>query len=213
MTVLGQRDQPPGAGVEPDRRRSGEAGAADRRAHQRAVAGGRPHRRRGQADHGDRRADQPAGAQRHDRGGARRRGRPRLRGGGLRGEGAGGADRQGDRGDPAPDRRHADRDRRSRSPPSRRSAARSGASPRSPPTIAAAVEEQGAATQEIARNVRRGRARAPRRSPATSPTSTAAPAKPARLRRRSFARRSRCRSESSQLKLEVDKFLSTVRAA
>ena len=42
----------------------------------------------------DRRADQSAGAQRHDRGGARRRSRPRLCGGRLGGQVAGDADRQ-----------------------------------------------------------------------------------------------------------------------
>ena len=54
--------------------------------------GDRPHQR-------DCRADQSPGAQRHHRGGARRRGRPRLRRGRPGGEGAGRADRQGDGGD------------------------------------------------------------------------------------------------------------------
>ena len=57
-------------------------------------------------------ADQPAGAQRHHRGGARRRGRPRLRGGRRRGEVARRADRQGDRGDRRADRRDPVRRRR-----------------------------------------------------------------------------------------------------
>ncbi len=71
----------------------------------------RPHRRRHQPHQGDRRPDQPAGPQRHHRGGARRRGRPRLRHRRLRGEEPRGADwpghrghrRQG-RGDPGGDR-------------------------------------------------------------------------------------------------------------
>ncbi len=53
-------------------------------------------------------ADQPAGAQRHHRGRARRRGRPRLCGGRVRGQIAGQPDRQGDRGYFGADRRHAE---------------------------------------------------------------------------------------------------------
>ncbi len=56
-----------------------------------------------------RRPDQPARPQRHDRGGARRRGGQGLRGGGLRGEEPRDADRQGDRGDHRSDRRHPGR--------------------------------------------------------------------------------------------------------
>ena len=59
------------------------------------------------ADQRHRRADEPARAQRHHRGGPRRRGRQGLRGGRVRGEGARHADRQGDRGDRQPDRRRA----------------------------------------------------------------------------------------------------------
>ena len=54
-----------------------------------------------------RRADQPAGAQRHDRGGTRRRGGPGFCGRRFRSEGAGDSDREGDRGDLVPDRRGA----------------------------------------------------------------------------------------------------------
>ena len=82
--------------------------------------GGAEDRRRGQADQRHRRADQPAGAQRHHRGGARGRSRPRLRGGRLGGEVARGADRQGHRGDRRADPRGAGLDRAARS---RRSAA------------------------------------------------------------------------------------------
>ena len=60
---------------------------------------------------GDRRADLAAGAQRHDRGGPRRRRRPRLRGGRRRGEVAGAADRQGDRRDRRTNPRHPARGR------------------------------------------------------------------------------------------------------
>uniref|UniRef100_E6VQF9 Histidine kinase HAMP region domain protein n=1 Tax=Rhodopseudomonas palustris (strain DX-1) TaxID=652103 RepID=E6VQF9_RHOPX len=51
-------------------------------------------------------ADQPAGAQRHDRGGAGRRGGPRLCRSGRRSEGAGRADLEGDRRDRSADRQH-----------------------------------------------------------------------------------------------------------
>src|SRR6202045_1913422 len=49
-----------------------------------SLEGGLAYRQRRQADHRYRRADQSAGAQCHDRGGARRRRRQGLRGGGLR---------------------------------------------------------------------------------------------------------------------------------
>ena len=55
-------------------------------------------------------------------------------------------------------------------------------------TIAAAVEEQGAATQEISRNVQQA-SREPSRSLPTSPTCSAAPAKPVRPPRRCLRRR------------------------
>ena len=55
-------------------------------------------RQRGEGDHAHRRADEPAGAERHDRGGPGRGGRQGLRGGGQRGEGAGAGDGEGDRG-------------------------------------------------------------------------------------------------------------------
>ena len=55
--------------------------------------------------------------------------------------------------------------------------------------------------------------RAPSRSPPTSPTCSAAPARPDRPPRRFCRRRSRCPSESNRLKLEVGKFLDSVRAA
>ena len=71
----------------------------------------RPDRRRGADDRRDRRAHQPASAERHHRGGPRRRGRPRLRGGRQRGEAACQPDRALDPGDQAADRRGAERDR------------------------------------------------------------------------------------------------------
>ena len=104
--VVGQRDQPPGAGIGADGQRGRRSGPHDQRPRRRIVEGGGPHRRRGRTDQHHRRPDQPAGAQRHHRGGARRRGRSRLRGRGFRGEGAGRADREGDRRDRPADHRH-----------------------------------------------------------------------------------------------------------
>ena len=171
-----------------------------------------PHRRRRQAHHRDRRADQPARAQRHHRGGARRRGRQGLRGRRPGGQGARRPDRQGDRRDRHPDRRHADGDRRIRSPPSRRSAPPSAASPRSPSTIAAAVEEQGAATagdrpQRPAGRAGHhpGRRQHRRRQPGRGETGSASAQVLSSARALS--------SEGAKLKTEVDKFLATVRAA
>ena len=63
--------------------------------------------------------------------------------------------------------------------------------------IAAAVEEQGAATKEIARNIGQAAKGSRPRSPRTSPTSTRAPGKPARRRRRCWPRRSRCQRKAA----------------
>ena len=70
--LVGDRNQPAGSGIPKGRRRSGAAGGADQRADHRAFAICRPHRRGGQDDLRGRRANQSAGAQCHDRGGARR---------------------------------------------------------------------------------------------------------------------------------------------
>ena len=82
--------------------------------YRRAGAGRAEDRRRRQAHPQYRRANQSAGAQRHDRGGARWRSRPRLRGGRFRGEVARRADREGDRGYFQPDSGSAELDRQSR---------------------------------------------------------------------------------------------------
>ena len=95
--------------VETSARIAGEAvepGAEDRRPHQPAVAGREPHRRRRRSDPDHRRPDQSAGAERDHRGRARRRSRHGLCRGGLRGEVAGRADREGDRRDQPADHRH-----------------------------------------------------------------------------------------------------------
>ncbi|MGY4446638.1 HAMP domain-containing protein/uncharacterized protein YoxC [Bradyrhizobium sp. i1.3.1] len=73
---------------------------------QRTVEGGNADRRRRRADQHHRRPDQPAGAQRHDRGCACRRSWPWLRRRRFRSEGACRADREGDRRDRPADFRH-----------------------------------------------------------------------------------------------------------
>src|SRR5690606_5568325 len=100
----GRGDEPPLGGGGPQR---GRAAARLHRGHRRAVAGDLQDRA---GDRGHRRPDQPAGAQRHDRGGARRRGGQGLRRGGRRGAAAGGTlggrdpgDRRGDRHGPEGD--------------------------------------------------------------------------------------------------------------
>ena len=77
--------------------RARSRGAGHQRADRRAGAGRAEDRRRHQIDPRHRRADQSVGAQRHHRGRTRRRGRQGVRGGGLRSQIAGRADRQGDR--------------------------------------------------------------------------------------------------------------------
>ena len=54
--VVGQRDQPPGAGIGADGQRGGRSGAQDQRSRRRVVEGGRPDRRRGRIDQYHRRA-------------------------------------------------------------------------------------------------------------------------------------------------------------
>ena len=105
-----------------------------------------------QGDHRHRRADQPAGPERDHRGGPRRRGGQGLRGGGQRGEGAGQGDRQGHRGHQPEDRGDPGATR-GRGPGHRPDRRDHQADQRHPGTIASAVEEQTATTNEIARNI------------------------------------------------------------
>ena len=95
---LGRRDFPPGGALQRDRQQGGRRRRAHQRHRRRALDRRREDRRSGQADPLDRGANQSARAQRHHRGGARRRIRPRLCGGGVGSEGARQPDREGDRG-------------------------------------------------------------------------------------------------------------------
>ena len=171
-----------------------------------------PDRRRGGPDFRHRGPDQPAGAQRHDRGGPRRRRGPRLRGGRRRGEGAGGADRQG----------HRPRSRArlpgSRSPPGTR-CRRSGRSPRG--------SARSTAWRPRSPRPWSSRARPPRRSSATSPRRPRAPAAVtghmagvAEASHATEATAARVRmqppqlsAQSEHLTAEVGRFLAGVRAA
>ena len=110
---LDPRDRPPGRRIHHRRRQRRRARpSAPTRPGAGPGRGGAEDRRGGEADQRHRRPDQPAGAQRHHRGGARRRGRQGLRRGRVRGEEPGQPDRQGDRGDRRPDRADPGRDRR-----------------------------------------------------------------------------------------------------
>jgi methyl-accepting chemotaxis protein len=85
------------AGATQTAERGGRRGAPDQGRHGRAGGVRRPGERGGRSDLRHRRADEPSGAQRHHRGGARWRGGQRLRGGGAGGQIAGRADLEGDR--------------------------------------------------------------------------------------------------------------------
>ncbi len=106
VTEIGRQVQEFGA----DGDRCGWPGPRHQRPGQRIVQGGRPDRRRGRTHQHHRRPDQPARAQRHHRGGARRRCRSRLCGRGIGSEGARGTDRKGHRRNQSADCRHPGRD-------------------------------------------------------------------------------------------------------
>ena len=150
----------------------------------------------------NRRADQPAGAERDHRGGPRRRRRQGLRGGGLRGQEPGQSDGQGRPTRSAP-RSPISRVRpRMRSRPSRRSPRRSPRSTRWPSGIASAVEEQGAATQEIARNVEQAAAGTQESDHQHRRRLAGRPTTPARRRRRCVRPQANCRSSRKPLRSE-----------
>ena len=212
MSGVDRRNQPAGPGIQPDRRRSRQSGRGYRCAHQRTVEGGVADRRRGQSDHLDRGADQSAGAERHHRGGARRRIRTRLCGGRAGSQGAGRADRQRDQGNQQPDRRHAgcdpgigagdQADRHHHRPDFAKSRQRS-------PT---SVDQQGGATQEIARNVEQAAQGTTEVATNIVDVNNGARETGAASAQVLSAAQS-LSGESNRLKLEVGKFLDTVRAA
>ena len=105
-----------------------------------------------QGHHLHRAADQPAGAQRHHRGRPRRRGRQGLRRRRQRGQGAGQGDRQGHRGHQPEDRGHPGRHQERGEAIAQIISIINQINDISN-TIASAVEEQTATTNEISRNV------------------------------------------------------------
>ncbi len=133
----------------------------------------RENRRRASPDRRDRQPDQFAGAERHHRGGPRWRSRPGICRGRIRSQESRQPDREGHRGDRQSGRRDPVLHRQLRRRDRRASAARSGRSAGSRSRFAAAVEQQGSATREIARSAA-GSPPAPAKSPSTSP----APAMP-----------------------------------
>ena len=125
------------------------------------------------ADQRYRQPDQPAGAECDDRGGARRRGREGLRGGGLGGEVAGDPDGEGDRRDQRQGRRDAERNQRVRSKWSKASPRQSHGSTRSPPLSSQRWRNKG-------RRPRRSRATFSRLRPARMKCRPTSPASPRR---------------------------------
>ena len=105
-----------------------------------------------------------------------------------------------------------DGDRRSRSPRSRRSAATIGRISEIAAAIAAAVEEQGAATQEIARNVQQAAQGTSEVASNITDVNRGA-AETGSASTQVLASAQSLSNESDRLKVEVGKFLMTVRAA
>ena len=188
-----------------------EAGATDATMQGLADNAG-AHQRGGRPDPDHRLADQPAGAQRHHRSRARRRSRPRICRGRLRGEEPRQPDRESHRRDPPADRQHAEGDDLGGRRRSATSPARSARSTTSPPR-----------SRRRSRNRARRRARspatssmppaAPARSPATSSASAPPRRKPAPPPARCSSASDALRREADVLRAEIDAFLSNIRAA
>ena len=116
-------------------------------------SGQRRDRRGRQGHHLHRRADQPAGAERHHRGGARRRGGQGLCRRRQRGQRAGQADRQGHRRHQHQDQQHPVRAPRAPWTPSREIATIINRIKEIQTSVASAVEQQAATASEIGRNI------------------------------------------------------------
>ena len=210
--VVDLRDRPPGRELGRDRPQGGRGSRRHRRHHAGPRRQRGAHQRRGRPDPDHRLADQPAGAQRHHRGGARRRSRPRLCGGRLRGEEPRQPDRESDRRDPPADRRHAERDDDGGRRRSATSPATIGEINDVTTAIAAAVEEQGAATREIARNIQHaagGTSEVSSNIVGVSNASNEAGTAAGDVLTASDA----LRREADVLRAEIDAFLSNIRAA
>ena len=170
------------------------------------------HRRCRRADQHDRRTDQSAGPERHHRGGAGRRRRPRLRGRGFRGESPGRTDSQGHRRDRSADRRNPGRHPGIPSFAIKEIGETIARMSEISSTIAAAVEEQGAATQEISRNIQQAAEGTTQVSSNITDVQRGA-GETGSASTQVFSAAQSLSRDSNRLKLEVGKFLETVRAA
>ena len=212
IVLLDRGNRPSGHHLVGNRPQGGRRRRRDRRHHAGACGQRRADQRGGRPDPDHRLADQPAGAERHHRGGTRRRRRPRLRRGRFRGEEPRQPDREGHRRDPPADRQHADGDDDGGLRDQATSATRSAEINEVTTAIAAAVEEQGAATREIARNIQHaagGTSEVSTNIVGVSSASSQAGTAASEVLTASGA----LRREADVLREEIDAFLSNIRAA
>ena len=170
-----------------------------------------PYRRRGRIDQHHCRTDQPAGAERDHRSGARRRSRSRLCRSGVGSESACRTDGESDRRNQPADIGHSGRH------PGLVGAIKAigntiGRMSEISSTIASSVEEQGAATQEISRNIQHAAEGTQQVSSNIAEVQHGATETGSASAQVHSAAKS-LSSESNRLKLEVGKFLNSVRAA
>ena len=177
------------------------------------VAGGDTEDRRGDGTHSKhRRTDQPLGLKRDDRSRAGRRGRQGLCRSGKRSEGAVDSDREGDGGDHRSDPGDPRRYRGNGRGEFREIGATIGKIDEIATTIAAAVEEQGAATQEISRSVQQA-AQGTQGVMQNIAGVTQASGQVGTAAELVLGSAGELAKQSERLKQEVESFLATVRAA
>ena len=208
---LGAGNRPAGGALDADRRPGGRRSRQDQRQGADALGERRAHRRRHPADFRHCGADQPAGAEHDDRGSAGRRGGQGVCRGRLGGEVARHPDGPGDAGHRPADQVDPGSDRESVG-----AIEQIGQTIRSmneiAAAIAAAVEEQQAATQEIARNVQQASAGTSEVSSSIGGVSGAAAETGATSARVLQASQHLAR-QSERLRGDIGTFLTAVRAA
>ena len=171
----------------------------------------KPYRRCGRIDQLDRRPDQPARAQRHHRGGESRRGGPGLCRRRRRGQGAGRTDLESDRRNRPADRGYSKREEQSVGAIGNISATIGRLSEISA-TIAASVEQQGGATQEISRNVQQAVSGTTQVSSSIGEVQHGA-SETGSASSQVLSSARALTSESHRLKSEMARFLGSIRAA